>query len=398
MSHDLEYEYENESSIDSELICAACLNPFNKPTITSCGHIFCLSCIKLWLKKDLSCPICRKILIENNLKPVTNQNILNKLDQLPVKCTLCQQTHIKRKRFDYHKDKRCQKVIVLCSAADMKCPWKGQRIDLRSHEMNCSYCSNQKLSNHQVQENATTSSKLEFKQIIIFLLIKLCLELMNSHSLKIESIINQYPLYSKISLRNQYLTDDDIPIVVNLAIINKKCKILDLGRNQIISQGVIQIAESLTNNTTLQMLSLHKNSLSEISVQYLAAKLLLNDSALKWLDLESTDLTDNSAEYLAIMLRTNRSITGLWLSNNRIGYHGVEMLALALIYYNRTLKYLDLENNRLINDSCLNYLIDMLEQNGSLKEVYLNNCQLSMTSKIKLQTIAAKKQNFRLFL
>ncbi|CAF5148770.1 unnamed protein product, partial [Rotaria sp. Silwood1] len=89
-----------------------------------------------------------------------------------------------------------------------------------------------------------------------------------------------------------------------------------------------------------------QNSLSEIGIQYLSTKLSLNNSALKWLDLESTDLNDNCAAYLAIMLKTNKSITGLWLSNNRIGYHGVEMLALALTYYNTTLKHLDLENNQ----------------------------------------------------
>ncbi|CAF0891433.1 unnamed protein product [Rotaria sordida] len=398
MAHNNEYEYENESSVDSELICAICLNPFDEPISTLCEHIFCVDCIKLWLKKDLSCPICREILIENNLKSVINQNILNKLDQLQVKCRLCQQKHIKRKRFDYHIDKQCSKVIVSCSAADIKCPWKGQRIDLQSHQMNCIYYSNRKLFNHQVQENKITSSKLEFKQIIRSLLITLYLEFMNSHSIKIENLINQYPFYSTISLSNKHLTDTDISIVINSAIINKKCKILDLGHNQINSQGVIQLAESLTNNTTLKMLSLHSNSLSEIGILHIAEKLSLNNSVLKWLDLESTDLTDNSVEYLAAMLKTNTSVTGLWLSNNRISDQGVKMLALALIYYNTTLKYLDLENNRLINDSCLNYLINMLEQNQSLKTVYLNNCQLSMISKTKLQTIANTKPKFRLLL
>jgi len=211
-------------------------------------------------------------------------------------------------------------------------------------------------------------------------------------------LINQYPLNSKICLRNQQLTDADIPIIVKSAILNKQCKILDLGNNEIISYGLLQLAESLQNNTTLKVLSLHQNSISEIGIQHLAEKLSADNFGLKWLDLESTNLTDTSVKHLAMMLITNKSLTGLWLSNNQIGYHGVKMLTSVLVYYNITLKYLDLENNQSINDSSLDCLIDMIKQNQSLKTVYLNNCQLSITSQTKLRDIANTKTNFRLFL
>jgi len=203
---------------------------------------------------------------------------------------------------------------------------------------------------------------------------------------------------SKITLRNQQLTDADISMVVQSAIINKRCKILDLGKNQITSYGFLELADSLKNNTTLKVLSLHENSIPEKSIEYLAKSLALNNSLLKWLDLESTDLTDRSAQYLASMLITNTSITGLWLSNNKIGYDGVKMLTSVLISYDINLKYLDLENNQPIDDSCLDCLMDMIKQNQSLKTVYLNRCQLSITSQTKLRDIADKKPHFHLFL
>jgi len=62
MSIDKEFEYENELSIDSKLLCSICLNPFLQPKWTPCKHIFCSDCIELWLKKDSSCPICRQII------------------------------------------------------------------------------------------------------------------------------------------------------------------------------------------------------------------------------------------------------------------------------------------------------------------------------------------------
>lgn len=151
MLHNTEYEYENELSIDSKLICSICLNPFNKPKITLCKHIFCDYCIQLWFKRSLSCPMCRELLLKKHLKSVKNPNVLNKLDQLHVKCLLCQQTKIKRKDFDYHIDNQCPKVIVSCSTNHLKCSWKGQRADLQSHQMICSNQSNRKIFNHQVK-------------------------------------------------------------------------------------------------------------------------------------------------------------------------------------------------------------------------------------------------------
>jgi len=318
--------------------------------------------------------MCRQLLIKKHLEPVKDENILHKLNRLHVKCLLCQKTKIKRKYFDNHINNQCPKVIISCSINDFKCSWKGQREDLLSHRMNCSN------NDRQIKEKKFKLNKL------------------NSNIFKIENLINQYSSNSRISLRDQQLTDNDIPIIIKSAIINKQCRILDLGYNQIKSPGILQLAESLQNNTTLKVLSLHHNSLSEMSILYLVEKLSLNNSVLKWLDLESTNLTDTSAEYLSIMLIKNTSLTGLWLSSNQIGYHGIKMLTSALIHYNTTLKYLDLENNPSINDSSFDCLMDMIQQNPSLKKLHLNNCQLSMTNKIKLRDITNTKTNFRLFI
>lgn len=356
-----EYEYENELSIDGKLLCSICLNPFTQPKLTLCEHIFCRNCLELWLKTKSTCPLCRQIIRKKDIKSLNDQNILKKINQLYVKCLLCEQTKIRRKNFNYHVNNQCSKVVISCPINNLKCSWKGQREDSQSHEINCSYQT-------------------------------------NSHIEKIENLINQCPINSKISLNNQQITDADIPLIIKLAIKIKECKILDLSRNEINSDGIFQLAKSLENNKTLKVLSFYESSLTEISILYLAEKLSLNNSLLKWLDLESTNVNDISAEYLAIMLIKNTTLTGLWLSNNQIGYHGVKMLASAIINYNTKLKYLDLENNPLINDSSLDDLIKMIKYNQSLKTVYLNNCQLSITSQIKLRDLAKTKIHFRLIL
>ncbi|CAF1143192.1 unnamed protein product [Adineta steineri] len=381
MSHINDYEYENELSIDPKLLCAICLNPFTEPKITSCEHIFCDYCIKLWYKSKTTCPLCRQPTKKKHLKSVKNSTMLNTLNRLHVQCLLCEQTGIERKDFDDHIDNECLKVIVSCSNRDTKCLWRGKREDLARHRMTCLHKSSSLGFIHHHHKEKKIQSNI-----------------INSDRLKIENLINQYPMNSEITLRNQQITDADISYVVQYAIIDKQCKVLDLGNNQIISHGIIQLADSLRNNKTLKMLSLHQNSLSQKSIQYLADRLALNKSNLKWLDLESTDLNNHGAEYLATMLKTNQSITGLWLSNNKIGCRGVKMLASALISSNTTLKYLDLENNQRINDSCLDYFVNMMKENRSLKTIDLSHCQLSITSKAKLRSVAHTKQDFRLVL
>ncbi len=37
----IDYEYLNESSIDNNLKCSICNNPFEIPYVTQCDHTFC---------------------------------------------------------------------------------------------------------------------------------------------------------------------------------------------------------------------------------------------------------------------------------------------------------------------------------------------------------------------
>ncbi|CAG9762920.1 unnamed protein product [Ceutorhynchus assimilis] len=42
--------------------CSICLEQMNKSYIgspKSCGHFFCLSCLKKWSKRQNACPLCR---------------------------------------------------------------------------------------------------------------------------------------------------------------------------------------------------------------------------------------------------------------------------------------------------------------------------------------------------
>lgn len=61
------------------------------------------------------------------------------LGNLLVKCVYCEQTGIKRCQFDHHIEVICPKTLVSCSAADIRCPWKGRANQLSFHTTSCDY-------------------------------------------------------------------------------------------------------------------------------------------------------------------------------------------------------------------------------------------------------------------
>ena len=59
--------------------CPICLNNARLPILTRCGHIFCWTCIKDWVKKKekLECPICKNgIKLEEVIKLYSGDNEL----------------------------------------------------------------------------------------------------------------------------------------------------------------------------------------------------------------------------------------------------------------------------------------------------------------------------------
>jgi SNF2 family DNA or RNA helicase len=58
--------------IDEE--CSICMEQFNNPVLTVCGHLFCCECLKASLNIKKTCPTCRKDLTDMELILVKKQN------------------------------------------------------------------------------------------------------------------------------------------------------------------------------------------------------------------------------------------------------------------------------------------------------------------------------------
>jgi hypothetical protein len=215
-------------------------------------------------------------------------------------------------------------------------------------------------------------------------------------NLKLEKMIADIEPRSLIDLDRQYMTDQDIPIVVQQAVVNKQCTMLRLSDNRITSEGVLILTEALHNNTTLKELYIFNNRVDDKGVDSLARVLTKNNSTLKILNLGWNPITDDGVGYLADMLKTNRTLSTLLLPRTRISDQGVKLLANALMQHNTSLKMLSLDVNDLVTDSSVSFLIDMMNQNESLQKLHVRDCKLSRAGKARLHEVGESKQNFEL--
>ncbi|CAF3543225.1 unnamed protein product, partial [Rotaria sp. Silwood2] len=200
-----------------------------------------------------------------------------------------------------------------------------------------------------------------------------------------------------IDLSYWNLIDHDIFMIIKQIITYKQCIELRLCGNKITSQGASILASNLINNSTLKCLDLSYNHISDRGIYFLSQVLLpIHYSSLEILFLNKNGISNDGIHYLSEMLQINQTLTELWLSDNEIGDQGIKQLANILINYNRKLKVLVLSFNIFITDRSINYLLKMLEHNQILEKFSINNCNLSETSKMKLQEKANGKKIFEI--
>ncbi len=208
---------------------------------------------------------------------------------------------------------------------------------------------------------------------------------------KLEERIDEYELRSTADLRNMTLTDDDMEIVAEQAIIKKQCKRLYLQDNNITSRGASIIAAALKNNRTLEILNLSNNHVFDMGARSLSETLSSNNSILQLLDLCSNDITDLGAQHLTEMLKTNQTLIFLRLSSNKISDQGIQLLANVLARQNNSLQEFYIDHNKLISDLSTDSLVQMLKYNRSLKRFCISHCNLSKKGKKRLRQVVRWK-------
>ena len=392
MASENKYEYMADCPINELLVCEVCQYPLNDPRSTPCEHTFCYQCIIGWLTRTSSCPICRNSLSINELK-LTDRIVIRMLDQLKVKCTRCGQTDIERGNFSDHVEKTCMNSTVSCPSAVINCECKGSRDLLNDHIAACMFESFRPMNSTNV-----TRKLVQFRRSKIFLSILYSLESFGNGNQNLREIISTNENCTELNLDQMELFDRDMEYVVE-QVISKRWTKLCLSINKISSEGASILVNAVRNPSMLEELYLDHNRISDLGVQLLAQAISNNNNTkLKVLYLGSNSINYEGAFHLGEMLKANKTLRRLNLSENNLGDQGVQLLANALSYPNRSLLQLDLNSTKLADHSTVNSLIDMLRNNGSLEKLRLCNCNLSETHKLKLRDAAKLKQYFVLIL
>ena len=201
-----------------------------------------------------------------------------------------------------------------------------------------------------------------------------------------------------IKLNSQKLTDQDMKIIVEHAIQMKQCTSLELNDNEITSEGMSVLASELKKNSKLLALYLHGNPLADTGIYSFAQVLTTENQTLEVLDLSSIGLTDVGAEDLAAMLQKNQALTRLQLQSNAIGDRGAQHLAEVLTKDNRTLLQLEMAENKFVTDTCVDFLVEMIKCNRSLKLFDIRLCSISDSGKAKLRETSESNKELQLLL
>ena len=56
---------------EEQKMCIICQSPFETGVLTTCGHSYCVDCLRLWWGAHRNCPTCKKHLSRNDFHQIT---------------------------------------------------------------------------------------------------------------------------------------------------------------------------------------------------------------------------------------------------------------------------------------------------------------------------------------
>ncbi|XP_072894902.1 NACHT, LRR and PYD domains-containing protein 12-like [Hemitrygon akajei] len=193
----------------------------------------------------------------------------------------------------------------------------------------------------------------------------------------------------ELRLNDNKLGDSGVKLV-SAALTNPECEIqkLRLRGVGLTDSGAKDLASALSTNPSLTDLDLSYNELEDSGVKLVSAALRNPECKIQKLWLTRVGLTDSGAEDLVSALSTNRSLTELDLSNNKLGDSGVKLVSAAL--RNPECKIQKLWLTRVgLTDSGAEDLVSALSTKPSLTELDLSDNKLG-DSGVKLVSVALR--------
>lgn len=166
-------------------------------------------------------------------------------------------------------------------------------------------------------------------------------------------------------------------IILKYAVLEKKCRSLNLWGNRFTYKSMSILANILNGNEILEELDLSHNQLTDHGIQIISDVLSLNNCSIKEIDFSSNNITDKGMEYISNMIRKNKRLKSLLLNKNDITNDGLILLGNALNNDNKTLRELKIESNLYITRTGIINLVNLIRNHPRLEEIYIKDCSIS---------------------
>ena len=195
-------------------------------------------------------------------------------------------------------------------------------------------------------------------------------------AISIAAVVASNSHFTSLSLMNNNLQSDDVIAIAQALNYISTLRILNLQQNRITDTAANALASVISHNTGLQKLCLGSNLL-KVGVKDIA-KALAKISSLKMLDLNNNILSEEVADDLAAAISANRLLEKVWLGNSNLGSSVISILhALKRI---SSLKELNLNNVKYKSDDLALEIANIFERNSLVRDLRLNNNNLNFNS------------------
>ncbi|XP_065913984.1 protein NLRC5-like isoform X2 [Dysidea avara] len=199
---------------------------------------------------------------------------------------------------------------------------------------------------------------------------------------ELASVIKSNANLRELHLANNRLQPSTIIILQALKEISS-LTVLDLSNNNLSEKIVNYLADVIKHNIHLRKLNLSYNNLRSSAIVVLEA--LKGISHLNKLDLSGNNMSESVAIELADVIKANKiKIEEICLASNRL--HSSATIILQALKETSHLTHLDLDNNNM-SEIVVNDLADVIKNNTCLEELYLGNNDLRSSVTIVLQSL-----------
>ena len=216
------------------------------------------------------------------------------------------------------------------------------------------------------------------------------------HRSELLQTLAHYKVGVPATLTGKMFGDAAMETIVEQLVIGKKCSTLILRENNLTHIGAQLIASNLSTNQTLLELYIVESKIGAEGVKAIAEALAhATHTNLKKLSLVAADCQDEGLRHIARMLETNKTLSELSLTQNKIGDLGFQDLMTVLAEKNRTLRVLSLEWNLFGTTESFQALNNMLRTNKMLSSLNVESCKWSSVAIKQLRITANHKKNFQ---